>query len=287
MQIGLIGYPVKHSISPAFQQAAFDALGLDVRYELWETPAERLSSVIQGLRQEGRLGANVTIPYKQVVLGLLDRVDPLAATIGAVNTIVRRPDGSLEGYNTDVDGFVQAIEADGRMPLQGAQLVLLGAGGAARAVVAGALRAGADAVVICARRLPPATAIVDDLRRGGIANGRGRVRVVALSDGLSVAEALRESQILVNATPVGMDGHGPADTLPVPSDYLHEELLVCDLIYRPPATPLLRAAAAIGARTLNGLPMLVYQGAAAFERWTGRSAPIELMRRKAQEALDV
>ncbi|HVC34761.1 MAG TPA: shikimate dehydrogenase [Chloroflexota bacterium] len=313
MRVGLIGFPVRHSVSPAFQQAAFDALGIDARYELWETPPDRLQDVVERLRRTDCLGANVTIPHKQAMLERVDRVDEVAAAIGAINTIVRQQDGSLSGYNTDVAGFERAVRQDGDARLEGARVVLLGAGGAARAVVAAALANHAAELSICARRPAQAEALLADLaRRGGVTSpprplsifdGEGertssplhrrwrgaggeatpprRLKVIAnCSDALEAA--VRGCDVLVNATPVGMSHQ---DALLIHADWLSSRMLVCDLVYNPPVTPLLRAVQSRGARGLNGLPMLIYQGAAAFERWTGRAAPVELMRQAALEGL--
>ncbi len=287
MRVGLIGYPVSHSISPAFQQAAFDAVGFDARYELWETPPERLAEVAARLRQPECLGANITIPHKQAMLRFVDEVDGSAALVGAINTIVHRQDGRLAGYNTDVEGFARAIREDGKTPLKDTRVAIIGSGGAARAVAAASLTEGVAELVICARRPEQAERLLDDLAPLGIRPGT-RARVAPLYEGSSLAEdAIRSCDVLVNATPVGMANHSGDSDLPFPAEWLSSGSLVCDLIYNPPMTPLLQRARAVGARTLNGLPMLIYQGAAAFERWTGRPAPVELMRRKALEALRV
>jgi shikimate dehydrogenase len=285
MRVGLIGYPVKHSISPRFQQAAFDALQLDVRYELWETPPDRLVDAVSRLREPGYLGANVTIPHKQPVRSLIDRVDATASAIGAVNTIVRDPDGSLSGFNTDVEGFARSIRVDGQTDLRGRKVVLLGSGGAARGVMAALLENGADEVVVVSRRPERAQDLLDHLRQGGLGSPRTRTRVSVLGDLVTLELAVCSCDVLVNATPVGMAGHGTDEELLVDPLWISNRMLVCDLIYNPPITPLLMAAQKRGARILNGLPMLVYQGAASFERWTGKPAPVALMRQKATEAL--
>ncbi len=285
MRVGLIGYPVSHSISPAFQQAALDALGIDACYELWETPPERLAEVASRLRQNDCLGANVTIPHKQAMLRFVDEVDGVAAAIAAINTIVRRPDGRLVGYNTDVEGFARAIREDGKMTLKKRRVVIVGSGGAARAVAAASLAEGVAELVVCARRPEQAERLLDDLARYSTSPGIP-VRTAPLADDSRLAEAaIRACDVLVNATPVGMAGHDGRSDVPCPAEWIPSGALVCDLIYNPPVTPLLRYARDRGARTLNGLPMLIYQGAVAFERWTGRPAPVELMRQRALEAL--
>jgi len=300
MRVGLIRYPVQHSISPAFQQAAFDELGIDATYELWETPPDRLAEVVASIRRADCLGANVTIPHKQAVLEFLDWTDATAAAIGAVNTIARHQDGRLFGYNTDVEGFTRSVEHDGQSTLKGCRVVMLGSGGAARAVAAAVIGQPASDFVVGARHPDRAADLLRDLDRRGFAGATVSSRVVSLDnrDGM-LERAIRECDVLVNATSVGMVRHAsrpddaataPAGTglgpsLLVQPEWLSSGILVCDLVYNPPVTPLLTAARERRARVLNGLPMLVYQGAAAFERWTGRAAPVDLMRRKAMEAL--
>ncbi|MBX6770835.1 MAG: shikimate dehydrogenase [Chloroflexi bacterium] len=284
--VGLIGHPVGHSISPAFQQAAFDALGLPVRYEAWDTPPGSLPTTIARLRAPDYLGANVTIPHKQAVISLLDAVDPFARAIAAVNTIVRQEDGTLVGYNTDVEGFTRSLRDEAGTDLGGCRVVLLGAGGAARAVAAAAAVQRAAILTICARRIEQAEDLRDMLVRTELLGPGMETRVLGLTcPGEMLGRTIETCDVLVNATPVGMAGHpSPASTVIDPA-WISPRTLVVDLIYNPPITPLLAAAAARSARTLNGLGMLIYQGAAAFERWTGRAAPIEVMRARAREAL--
>jgi shikimate dehydrogenase len=286
LRLGLIGFPLGHSISPAFQQPALDSIGVDARYELWETPPDALPALSARLRQGDCLGANVTIPHKQAIMPYLDRVDPTAQAVGAVNTIVKRA-GQLLGYNTDVAGFQRAVEQDGETPLSDRRLLVLGAGGAARAVVAAGLLAGAEEIVVAARRREQSDRLVEELAAAGLGRGRTRLKAIALGDTVDLAATVSRASVLVNATPLGTAHRPGADSSPLDLLVLHRDLLVADLVYNPPETPLLRAARLGGARAVNGLPMLIYQGAAAFELWTGRPAPIELMRRHAREALSV
>lgn len=276
--VGLIGYPLKHSISPAFQQAAFDYHALPVRYEAWETPPQAVAAAVDRARRSDCLGMNVTIPHKEVVLAHLDSVDERAAQIGAVNTVVNR-DGHLTGYNTDADGFLRGLRERGHYEPTGKRGVLLGAGGVARAVALALVWAEAASLIIFNRTPGRAEALalaVRDLAPGF------RVEALPCEDHLLRRE-LAEADLLVNTTPIGMR-HGPSGT-PLPAAFISADLMVYDLVYNPPQTQLLLDAARVGARTLNGLPMLVYQGAAAFELWTGRRAPIGLMMKRADEAL--
>jgi len=280
MRVGLIGFPVKHSISPRFQQAAFDAAGFPARYEAWEVPPDSLGDVVASLRSPDSLGANVTIPHKQAVRAFLDRIDPVAEAIGAVNTIVREAN-HLVGYNTDATGFARSVNEDAQTDLAGKTIGVVGAGGAARAVVAAILAEGATSIYLAARRIEQARDLVRDLSPLNLAECS--IRPVVLEES---PRWLAEVAVLVNTTPIGMAHRADEGKLPIQVDVLRAGALVCDLIYNPAQTALLAAAASRGARTLNGLPMLVYQGAAAWELWTGRAAPVELMRRAALEALN-
>jgi shikimate dehydrogenase len=276
--VGLIGYRLKHSISPIFQQAAFDYLGLDIRYEVWETAKDELPEVVKGIRDASKLGANVTIPYKEAALPLLDDVDSDARRIGAVNTIVNRGD-KLIGYNTDSSGFLKALLEDGGFSPRNKRAVLLGAGGAARAVGFALVGVGVKSLVILNRTQSRGEALAWDLKVSD-------TEVVALSwkDGKTLT-ALAECNLLVNCTSVGMKDSAGEGRSPIGIGLIPKRALVYDVVYNPIETPLISAAKKAGARTLGGLPMLVYQGAASFELWTGKSAPIDMMMRVAKRAL--
>ena len=276
--VGLIGHKLKHSISPQFQQAAFDYLGLDIRYEVWETAKDEMPNVVEGVRGASRLGANVTIPYKEAVLSLLDDVDTGARRIGAVNTIVNRG-GKLTGYNTDSSGFLKELREDGGFSPRNKRAVLLGAGGVARAVGFALVDAGMKSLVILNRTQSRGEALAWDLKVSD-------TEVVALSwkDGKTLT-ALTECNLLVNCTSVGMKDSAGEGKSPLGIGLIPKRALVYDVVYNPIETPLLAAAKRAGARTLGGLPMLVYQGAASFELWTGKSAPIDIMMRVAKRAL--
>jgi shikimate dehydrogenase len=268
--VGLIGYPVGHSRSPAMQQAAFDALGIPAQYVLWETTPETLAERIASLRAPDVLGANVTIPHKTAVVPLLDALAPSALQAGgAVNTIVRGADGRLTGHNTDVIGVLRVLDAHGAGDA-GQSALVLGAGGAARAAWAAARERGMSLRVAARNPL----AVRDALS----ALALSPAGVVPLDTHDELAKALRASSILINATPVGM-----GDPLASPLSagllaHLPPNALVFDMVYAPPETALLRMAQARGLRMATGLEMLLEQGAVAFELWTGLPAPIEVMR---------
>ncbi len=260
----LLGHPLGHSLSPAMQGAAFAHLGLPVTYALWDVPPEGLRGAVAALRGGEFLGANVTVPHKETVVPLLDEIAPLAARVGAVNTIVKRG-ATLRGENTDVGGFLGPLRAAG-VDLAGRHATVLGAGGAARAVAVALLGAGVAGLAL-ANRTPA--------RAGALADALGDPRVTALAlDDPRLGGVLDGAALLVDATAAGWQAGGPI----LPATLLGRlpaRALVYDLTYR--RTPLLRAATARGLATLDGLPMLVEQGALALEHWTGRAAPREVM----------
>jgi shikimate dehydrogenase len=286
---GLIGHPIGHSRSPALQQAAFDALGIAARYELWDTAPERLAERVAALREFDMLGANVTIPYKTAVLPLLDVVAPEAARYaGAVNTIVRQEAAwgvQLVGHNTDVSGLRRALREAGMWDGERRRMLVLGAGGAARAALGVALLEGAEPW-IAARRVEAARTELEALwRRQQDGGGEAGVpcpsewlaRALSLGDREALRGVLAETSVLIQATPVGT---GDADASPLDVSLLGQlpsGAFVFDMIYSPPETALVRSARACGLRAEGGLKMLLYQGAGAFTLWTGRAAPLDLM----------
>lgn len=266
---GVISGPGKKSLSPVFQQAALDHLGLDIRYETWPTAAAALAGRVEGLRAPEMVGANVTIPHKEMVLPMMDELDHLAEKVGAVNTIVRRQ-GRLLGFNTDVGGFLRALREDGGFDPRERRAVIAGAGGAARAVAVALIQSGAAAVTIISRTLSRAVRLVDDLRPAG-----GTALQALPGTLVAWTSAVREADLLVNCTPAG--SAGAADQSPAPLSVIRSDLFVYDLIYEPSETLLMAHARQQGAKVLGGLPMLIYQGAESLRLWTGREAPIKVM----------
>jgi shikimate dehydrogenase len=272
-RVVLIGHPVAHSLSGAMQQAAFDDLGIDARYELWDRPPIELAEAVGELRTEEFLGANVTIPHKERVVPMVDRLTEEASATGAVNTITRESK-RLIGHNTDVAGFKVAIDKlVGRQKMP-KQAVILGAGGGARAVVYGLIREGFQRVIVFNRHLHRAEGLVKHFARTA---AHMELRAMPWHESIIEVE-IAKTKLLVNATSIGL----AADVSPVPAAALHEELLVLDLIYS--RTRLLRDAEAANASTADGELMLLHQGAAAFTLWTGQPAPLEVMRSKLAEA---
>lgn len=276
--LGLVGHPVAHSVSPAFQQAALDALGVDARYQPIDTTSDALPAVIDRLRQDDWLGVNVTVPHKEAVFRLVDEIDDVAQAVGAVNTVVNRG-GRLFATNTDVVGFMRSLESSGAH-VDHQQCLVLGAGGAARSVVYGLARAGA-LVVLANRNQARGVALLDWL-----SHSVPGARLQAVSwDDVTLTSAASDSRLIVNTTTLGML-HGPDEAQsPLLPAAFRPGQFVCDLVYNPPETPFLRLAGAAGSTPIGGLEMLIQQGAASFELWTGQAAPVDTMRRAAQIAL--
>jgi shikimate dehydrogenase len=265
-RVVLIGHPVAHSLSGAMQQAAFDHLGIDAQYELWDRPPAALAEAIAELRGDDFLGANVTIPHKERVVPLVDRQTEEAHATGAVNTLTREG-RKLVGHNTDVAGFKVALDRlVGRQKMP-RHAVVLGAGGGARAVVHGLIREGFQRVIVFNRHLHRGESMV---RHFGRSAAHMDLRAMPWHESIIEAE-LAKTKLLVNATSIGLS----SEESPVPAEILGPDLLVLDLIYAQ--TRLLRDAAAAGCQTSDGELMLLHQGAAAFTLWTGQPAPIEVM----------
>ena len=272
-RVVLIGHPVAHSLSGAMQQAAFDAQGVDAAYELWDRTPIQLPDAINEIRSEDFLGANVTIPHKERVVPLVDRLTEEAHATGAVNTITREG-RRLIGHNTDVPGFRVALDKlVGRQKMP-RNAVVLGAGGGARAVVFGLITEGFQRIIVFNRHLHRAEGMVKYFGRSA---AHMELRAMPWHESIIEAE-LAKAKLLINATSIGLT----ADESPIPAEIIPPELLVLDLIYN--RTKLLRDAAAAGSTVLDGELMLLNQGAAAFTLWTGQPAPLELMQAKLKEA---
>lgn len=273
----LIGDPVEHSLSPCFQNAAFKHLNLDFVYVVFTVKAEELKSAVIGLRSLGIHGFNVTMPHKISVIQYLDELSEDAEKIGSVNTVLNR-DGRLIGYTTDGIGALNALRGNGVEPA-GKKIVILGAGGASRSV-SFALAGEAGELVILNRTAKRAETLASDLKR--FKGKQVRVRYERLGEE-ELSRELEDADILINATPVGMV---PLENeMPVDEKHLRPDLAVFDLVYNPLETRLLRKAREIGAKTVDGLSMLIHQGAASFEIWTGIEAPIDVMMKAAREEL--
>jgi len=259
----VIGDPIAHSLSPVMFNAAFEAAEMDWVFVAFRVPAGDTARALDGMRAFGIAGLSVTMPHKDAAYALADELTPAAEALAAVNCIMNR-DGTLVGHNTDGDGFIAALTADG-VEVAGVRVAVLGGGGAARSVIAALGRAGAETVVV--NRSP-------ERAEAAAALGGDRCSVGTIRD-------LDGASIVVNATSVGMGGSG----LVLPAEKLSPSQIVVDLVYHPVETALLAAARERGARAIDGVGMLVHQGALAFSLWTGTDAPIDAMTRAARSAL--
>lgn len=272
--IALFGQPVAENPTQYMHEKAFAHLGLDWRYITMEVPVENLKDAITGLRAMGFMGANCTIPHKVAVIPLLDSLTDTGRKIGAINTIIRQPDGSLLGENTDGKGFIQSVTEAG-LDLNGGRAVVLGAGGASRAICTELAVAGASHITIANRTGSKAEALAAHVR-----NQTGVLTEPVTWSGEFAVPS--DTQVLVNSTSIAL-APNVDDVVPINYGTLAASTLVCDVIPNPPDTPFLKKARAAGATTLDGLGMLVYQGAIAFKMWTGEDAPVDVMRGALEE----
>jgi shikimate dehydrogenase len=274
--LGVFGHPIEHSLSPVMQNAALRALNLDLIYVPFHVVPDKLEGAVEAVRALDLAGVNVTIPHKERVMSFLDRIGEEARLIGSVNTVVNE-DGRLLGESTDGMGFLRSIEAEWG-GIDGGKAVILGAGGSAKAVAFALAGAGCD-VVIANRTRTRAEELSNALNA---VVGEGRSRAVGLEREV-LAEAVREADLLVNATSVGM--YPDTDSIPVEAELLHSGLSVYDLIYNPSETRLVAAARARGSRAMTGIKMLVHQGALSLQMWTGREAPVDVMENAVMDRL--
>ena len=279
--VGLLGNPVKHSLSPVMQNAAMDAMGLDWRYLALPCEEAQLKVVLEGMHAVNCRGLNVTIPHKQSVANLCAQLSPLAERLGAVNTLLPLATGGWHGTNTDEEGFLAPLGEKERW--QGKQAVVIGCGGSARAVVAGLQTLQLRMVHVIGRRAEALNQFVADLQQDD-----APLRAVIEQDP-SLRQVIEAADLVVNTTPVGMAQHGDSSAMPLGKelwDALLPQAIVYDLIYTPRPTAWLAQAADRGHRCFDGLEMLVQQGAAALRLWSGQQdVPVPAMRLAAESAL--
>ncbi|MFW9889697.1 MAG: shikimate dehydrogenase [Candidatus Thorarchaeota archaeon] len=275
-RLAIVGYPLGHSMSPIMHNAALAELGLDdeFKYESMPLRSSELRRFVELVRKREIEGANITTPHKTKVITYLSTISPESLAVGAVNTLHRR-DGLVIGSNTDIQGFTEAIRESGVNP-KGISAVILGAGGAARSVAYGLAEAGATRLGIFNRTVDAARRLTSAISRG---------RSLEVHSGLEPTEDdLKNTDLLVNCTPVGMAGHSPKAS-PLESSVLPRGVVVMDLVYNPLRTKLLAEADEAGCNTIDGVGMLVHQGAVGFQLWTGKKAPVEVMRAAVLAAL--
>jgi shikimate dehydrogenase len=279
---GVIGHPVGHSISPAVYEAAFRAAGIDATYEAWDTPPDTLEGRVNALRGSDFLGANVTIPHKVAIREFLDTMSDVATKTGAVNTVVHR-DGKLTGDNTDVAGFARALREDAGFDAKGKRAMILGSGGAARAVGLALIQAGASLVYVVGRQPKKIDRVVLDLKP--LTAAGTTITWAYWGDGSYLNMLGGEADLVVNCTPVGMSHTPEAGSSPVPAELMQPKTLFFDLVYNPAETPFVAAAKSRGAKAISGMGMLVYQAAETFKLWTGKDADTKAMFQAANAAL--
>lgn len=273
--VGLIGEPVEHSFSPPMHNEAFKTLGLDYVYVPFNVSPNNLKSAIEGANSLNIQGLNVTIPHKINVIKYLKELDPIAELIGAVNTIDFK---NLKGYNTDGIGCIRAIEEVTK--IKDKNIVVAGAGGAARAIVFYLAKYGAEEVNILNRNLKKAENLANDLLASNLISN------VNSSDISEISKFISDADILIDTTPIGMHPNVSDEPIVKAAD-IHEELVVNDIVYNPNETVLLKEAIKANAKVVYGIKMLLYQGAESFKIWTGREAPIDVMEAKLKETLNV
>lgn len=274
---GIFGHPVSHSLSPDMHNRAFEKLGIDSVYVAFDIKPGTVGEAVQALKTLGIRGINITIPHKQSVMEYLDEIDRDARLVGAVNTVNNDGD-TLRGYNTDVAGFLRALKEDLGVTPENKKVVLAGAGGAARAVIAALGSNGAAEIVLLNRTLARAQNLVSEFRSHF---GDTCLRCFSLEDKDSIKREFSDADILVNSSSAGMKGSEPLD---LPLAQLPAGCCVYDLVYEPLITPLIRDSRKAGLNSESGLGMLLFQGVEAFEIWTGRKAPVEEMRRVLADA---
>ena len=279
MDVGIIGFPLRHSISPVFQQAAIDDLGLDITYNLWETPSSQLGDRVNSLRGKNILGANVTVPYKQAVIPYLDTLVGSAKILQSVNTIVNQ-NGLLEGHNTDVYGFITSLQEEKGFNCQGKNILVLGSGGVGRAVILTLADQIAERLLIANRTINKAETLLSELA------SVTPIEVCSLDEQhIKDASSPVSWDLIVNCTSIGMRYTDLETLSPISADIMRKGALVYDLVYNPPVTVLLKLATDAGLDTLGGLGMLIHQGAQAFRLWTNEDPNIPIMFQAARQAI--
>tara|TARA_Y100000590_G_scaffold466472_2_gene641992 strand:+ start:13134 stop:13979 length:846 start_codon:yes stop_codon:yes gene_type:complete len=277
-RIGILGYPLSHSISPEFQQAALDHHEIKATFHRWEVTADDLNSFFETIRDSNFIGASVTIPYKEKCLDLVDEITESARLIGAINCIVNR-DNVLVGHNTDGSGFIRALKTKYGFEPSGKKVLIIGAGGAAKAIAYSLIQEGISQLTIANRTITRAEELAQRLERNGL-----KINSIKL-DKQTLVAPLSNVDLIVNTTSIGMKNGPDPQHSPIPPDLIPQNAIINDIVYNPIETPLITAAKLKQAPTIGGLDMLVYQGVEAFELWTKTLAPETIMYDAAQKAL--
>ncbi len=268
LQVGIIGNSIKHSLSPIIQNLALKTHNIDANYEIWDTPLSELKNRIEFLKEYGVLGANVTIPYKEQVIPLLDSLSDEVKAIGAVNTIVNR-NGQLHGENTDSKGFIKDITDRHNITITNKNILVLGAGGSSKAIIYGLLKNNCKTVTIINRTQAKAEDIVNKF------SDMGNIKTTSLN--INQTENLLNFDIIINCTSFGMKHSELEGKLPIPKHLIKQCSIFYDLVYNPTITPIVQEIQKSGGIGINGIGMLIEQGGLSFKLWTGLEAPIEAM----------
>ena len=276
--LGVFGHPVAHSLSPQMQNAALENSGIEMRYARFEIAPDELGAALELLRGLDFVGVNLTIPHKEPAVALVDAVDETAREIGAINTI-KIDNGKLHGFNTDGKGFARAIREEFSVDLRDLRVLIVGAGGAARAIAFECAKENCERLVVANRDLEKAKTLAEQLRPffagPRVLGPVARLQTIGLDEG-ALRFQIANSDLLVNATPLGLNR---TDAAPIPARVLEPHLMVYDTVYGGGSSDLVASAIEAGARAANGLSMLLHQGALAFEIWFDRTAPLDAMRK--------
>ena len=267
---GIIGYPLGHTLSPVFQNAALQHHGIDELFEAWPTHPDDLTEKVESFRASGFLASCVTLPHKQAVIPMIDELADTAVAVGAVNWIINN-DGHLTGHNTDSPGFLRALTELGGFEPAGKSALVFGAGGAARAIVHALKTSGVASMTIANRTQSRAQELAADFSDDGLT-----IETCGLDDP-ELDEKSRAADLLVNTSSMGMDGGPAPDATPVTADAISPDAVAYDAVYAPPMTPFLKEVEKAGAKSLGGSTMLLLQGAVGFELATGKPAPVDEM----------
>ena len=272
--VGVIGNPVKHSLSPVILNAAFREAKINWVYTAFETPEEKLADAVDGIRALGIAGLSVTMPHKAKVCSLLDEISDSAQTLNAVNCIVNDA-GKLEGHNTDGDGFLDAVKHDAGLDVAGKKVLVVGSGGSARSIIHSLGKAGAAEIAVINRTKKKA---LDALELAG--------PVGRYVEETEIPEVVSEANLVVNATPIGMLDTDDTANFPIEPNLFSKGQLAIDLIYHPISTPWMEALRDLEVEAHGGLSMLIFQAARAFKLWTGKEAPVDAMRKAAMDEIE-
>ncbi|MGM0445947.1 MAG: shikimate dehydrogenase [Bacillota bacterium] len=279
---GVIGYPVSKNLSAFMHNAGFKKLNLDYRYLLLEVKPDKLKDAILGIRAMNFKGFNITVPYKEKIIPLIDDITKAAQEIGAVNTVWKDKEGKLIGDNTDGKGFLRALKNEKNIELKGKKVFLLGAGGAAKAIAITLAKEEISELYIADLDTKKANNLVENIKDF---NKAIKTKALDGAEHSDIKDVVNNVDIFVNATPVGM--YNNPDNIPVPIEVLNPNLLVYDIINNPYKTKFIQLAEQLGADTLNGLPMLSYQGLEGFKRWTGEKIPVEVFKEAALKEVEM